>query len=195
MVEILRCVRALGHDIHFHIIGGVDHTPYGKAVRRLCSRNSTWVSLEGWKAGEDKEKLLAGHRYAIHARRGEAFGIGVAEMAKAGCLTFVPDEGGPGEIVNAPMLCYDDTADAVHKIDAVLKSTNLQQRLHRRILAHGRTFSVESYQNGIRELVREMLERNGRPNVALGRANATEDVEGRQARAPGWGEVADRKAF
>ena len=84
------------------------------------------MALEGPRAGKEKEKLLTGHRFAVHGRREEAFGIAVAEIVKAGCVTFVPDEGGPPEIVGDAALCYADTADAVQKIDAVLRSDTEQ---------------------------------------------------------------------
>ena len=64
---------------------------------------------------------VVGHGDGIHARPGEAFGIAIAEMIVAGCLPFVPAEGGPSEIVDHnPALVYDTVDEAVEKIDSML---------------------------------------------------------------------------
>lgn len=160
IIEILSRVRALGHDVHLHIIGGRDHTSYGDMIERLCAEAGVWAVMEGERTGVEKESLLSRHRFALHACRREAFGIAVAEMAKAGCVTFVPDEGGPPEIVADARLCYRDVDDAVRKIASVLRSQALQAELHAKMLVRGALFSVEAYQDGIRRIVAMMLERN-----------------------------------
>jgi len=156
IIGILSRVRSLGHNVHLHIIGGRDHTPYGDMIERLCMENAAWATMEGQKAGAEKEKFLTGHRFALHACRREAFGIAVAEMVKAGCVTFVPDEGGPPEIVGDARLCYRDADDAVRKIDAVLRSEPLGRELHEMMLRRGALFGVQAYQRGIRRVVRDM---------------------------------------
>ena len=74
-------------------------------------------------------RSLTGCRYGIHGREGEAFGIGVAEMVKAGCITFAPAEGGPAEILAHQALLYENDADAVEKISAVLSHDVLREEL------------------------------------------------------------------
>jgi len=169
IIGILSGVRSLGHNVHLHIIGGRDHTLYGDMIERMCMENAGSATMEGQKAGEQKAKFLTGHRYAIHACRREGFGIAVAEMVKAGCVTFVPDEGGPPEIVGDARLSYQDANDAVRKIDAVLRSEPLQQELHLKMLRRGAFFTVEAYQAAIRRLVKEMLSlyRRGRDGQAV----------------------------
>src|SRR5262249_35162706 len=39
IIEILARVRARGHDVHLHILGGVDDSPYGTRVRALAGLN------------------------------------------------------------------------------------------------------------------------------------------------------------
>jgi len=164
IIEILSRVRAHGHDVHLHVIGPLDGSPYAKMIERLCVETGGWAVAEGSKAGADKEELIGRHRFAIHARKSEAFGIAVAEMVRAGCVTFVPDDGATPEIVSDGRLCYADVDDAVRKIDAVLRSEALAAELHGKMLARGRLFGVEAYQRGIRRLVEDML-RAGRPQV------------------------------
>jgi len=103
---------------------------------------------------------LAGHKFGIHARTGEAFGIAVAEMAKAGCIPFVHQEGGPAEIVSHPLLSYRNIDEAATKIDRVLRDHPLQDQLHEHVKHQGQRFSAESYTSGIRAVVARFLKRS-----------------------------------
>ena len=129
VIEILRKVRERGHNVHLHLLGGIDNSDYGQKVRALAGQFPEWVFLEGWVQGDRKKALLAGHRFGINACPNEAFGIAVAEMVLAGCVVFVPNGGGQVEIVNHPSLIYDNDADAVDKIDAVLKDAAVEDSL------------------------------------------------------------------
>lgn len=156
MIEILSRVRQLGHDVHLHIIGPLDDSPYGRSIQHLCDANSDWIKAEGGKSGKAKIDLLTGHRYAIHGRQAEPFGIAVAEMAKAGCIPFVPRNGGAPEIVGDERLCYGNVDDAVRKIDQVLRHEKLQRELREKTLARSSSFGVEDYQRSVRQVVADM---------------------------------------
>jgi glycosyltransferase involved in cell wall biosynthesis len=160
MIEIIERVRAKGHDVHLHIIGGLDGA-YGGKVRKLARDRQLWVMLEGARHGAEKAQLLSRHRWGIHACHGEAFGIAVAEMVKAGCVPFVPAEGGQAEIVNHPALMYGPVEEAVAKIDVVLRTPALEAELRTHLVAQGKLFSAERYMAGIRQAVETFLERNG----------------------------------
>jgi glycosyltransferase involved in cell wall biosynthesis len=157
IVEILSRVRQRGHDIHLHVLGGVDDSPYGARVKSLAEQNREWVFLEGWAIGEGKKKLLSSHRYGIHARENEPFGIAVGEMVNAGCIVFVPNGGGQVEIVDHPALVFRDDADAVDKIDAVLKSSAEQEKLRDHLRQSANRFAPEAFQAQIQHVVRDFL--------------------------------------
>ena len=53
--------------------------------------------------------------------KNEHFGIAVAEMMQAGCITFIHDSGGQTEIVNLRELRYQTKEEAIEKIIQVLK--------------------------------------------------------------------------
>jgi len=160
MIEIVERVRARGHDVHLHVIGGL-YGAYGQQVRRLAQAREPWVILEGARYGAEKAHLLAGHRWGIHACQGEAFGIAVAEMVKAGCVTFVPAEGGQAEIVDHPALMYRSVDEAVAKIDAVLRTPALQAELRTHLADQGELFSAERFMVGIRQAVETFLATRG----------------------------------
>jgi glycosyltransferase involved in cell wall biosynthesis len=83
IIDILGLVRRKGHDIHLHIIGKIDNSPYCKFIENICREKSEWVTLEGIRFGAEKARLLSTHLFGIHARQGEAFGV-LFEMVKAG---------------------------------------------------------------------------------------------------------------
>lgn len=145
-IEIIERLRDMGHGVRLHIVGDIEvGTPYGSMIEKLVRSKAPWVVAEGRRVGADKERALMQHRYAIHARQGEAFGIAVAELVKAGCITFVPAIGGPAEIVGAPELCWSTTDDAVRAIDQVLRDPDRQTRLRRHLADRGTLFGIERF--------------------------------------------------
>ncbi len=169
VIAILQEVRKRGHDVHLHILGGIDDSDYGRKVRSLAEQAREWVHLEGWVQGEHKMKLLTTHRFGIHARPHEPFGIAVAEMVQAGCLVFVPNDGGQVEIVNQPALTYGNEAEAVEKIHAVLSNPAGQARLLWGLRRNWDSFSVTTFVETMRNVVAEFA---GRQSLAQAARNA-----------------------
>jgi len=157
IIDILRLVRGRGHDIHLHIIGSAGDPSYGRTIDEICRNERDWIEFEGLRVGVEKKVLLSQHRFGIHACHGEAFGIGVAEMVKAGCVTFVPDSGGQVEIVNHPSLVYVSIDDAVEKIAAVLRNGKKQMELADHLLEQAKLFSAENFMKQIRVVVDDFL--------------------------------------
>jgi glycosyltransferase involved in cell wall biosynthesis len=158
MIRIVGSVRGRGHDVRIRIIGSLDNSPYSKTIASLAQQHHQWVLLEGLCVGEQKTKILAACRYGIHGREGEAFGIGVAEMVKAGCITFVPAEGGPAEIVRHEALLYRDDGDAAEKISAGLSRERLREELGCHLRLQADRFSPEHFMSGLRFAVGQFIE-------------------------------------
>ncbi|MBM9612698.1 glycosyltransferase family 4 protein [Desulfobulbus rhabdoformis] len=159
-IEILEKVRELGHVLQFHLIGGVGNDPYGRFIRSLCE-GKEWITLHGRKSGADKDALLTESKFAIHTRPHEAFGITVAEMLQAGCIPFIPDSGGQTEIVPLKELQFASVDDAVHKIVAVLRDENLQQRILHGLAPQKSKFSTEQFCGQIRQIVDDWFRASG----------------------------------
>lgn len=170
MVAIVGQLRQRGHDVHLHIAGGLDGSPYCQRLQDLC-RGLDWVRLEGLLSGVRKWEMLARHRYGLHACPGEAFGIVVAEMMVAGCVVFVPAGGGPDELVNMAELSYRDEAEAMHKIARVLNDPAELKRLHIYMLERGRQFRAERFMAELRGYVEQFLQQKCRSTVGAGVAN------------------------
>lgn len=169
MVDILAEVRKRsGRDFRFRIAGELKGDPYSEYIRELAGRHS-WITLEGSLFGSEKEKLLTSCRYAIHACEFEAFGISVAEYLKAGCIPFVPNEGGSAEIVGSPEFCYADVEDAIEKILCFLeKDESEQAEVQMRMLERGRLFANEKFDEAFMNIFEEKLAECGFPGVLRG---------------------------
>jgi glycosyltransferase involved in cell wall biosynthesis len=161
VIGILHQVRQQGLDIHLHILGGLDDSPFSKKVQALASRHRDWVFPEGRMAGKAKCELMARHKFGINGCEREAFGIAVAELVKAGCLTFVPNGGGQTEIVDHPSLTFENDDDAIHKIVSALENTTLQAALVGHLRERSHFLSTECFQDTVRSLVAEFLATKG----------------------------------
>lgn len=157
IIAILKELRKKNTDLHLHIIGGSDDQDYFRIIKNLCAGNNNWCFLEGKMYGQEKLDFIAKHKFGISARTNEPFGIAVAEMAKAGCVVFVPDGGGQTEIVDSKDLIYKDVGDAVEKINAVFESVETQNNLQQHLSALSQKFSEENFKKTINDLINNFL--------------------------------------
>ena len=173
IIDIVSEVRHRGHCVGLRIVGAFDGSVYARKIEALARRYSEWVTLEGPRLGTSKVASLTSCRYGIHACEGEALGIGVAELIKAGCITFAPAEGGQAEILNHPALLYRDEDDAAEKITAVLDREALREELIRHLRCQAEKFSAENFMSGLRSVVDGFLIQSGsRAEISSGRRNA-----------------------
>jgi glycosyltransferase involved in cell wall biosynthesis len=97
-------------------------------------------------------RLIAGHRFGIHGMREEHFGIGIAEMVRAGCVVWVPNGGGQVEIVADARLRYDSVEDAAKKIVRVLQDPAELATVRAHLAARRDLFSTEHFVREIRAI-------------------------------------------
>ncbi|BCM92723.1 hypothetical protein IAD21_04605 [Abditibacteriota bacterium] len=160
MIETLAEVRKSHPDLHFHIVGTTAGTnpkvwsDYHKKILELAEANSSWVTVHHNLSRAELIELQATHRYGIHANEAEHFGMAIAEMVSAGCVTFVPNDGGQVEIVDDERLIYADKAQAIEKIKRVLANPTEQAELHTHMAQQKQKFSCEKFCHDFREIVR-----------------------------------------
>jgi glycosyltransferase involved in cell wall biosynthesis len=122
IIDVLARVRARGHDVRLHVVGHVGDRTYARRVYRVAEQHASWITFHRDLPRAQMVRLIARNRYGIHGMVGEHFGIAPAELQRAGCITFVPDDGGPVEIVrHDERVIYHSVEDAVEKIDRVLR--------------------------------------------------------------------------
>ena len=158
IIESLKRVKKRGRDIHLHILGKADDPLYEKKLKQVYEGDHDWIFWEGQLFDSNKLKVIAQHKFGIHGHRSEAFGIAVAEMVKAGCIVWVPDDGGQVEIVNHPNLIYGSVEDAVNKIDRILNDQTIQTELREHLAGQAQKYSIERFMSEISETVHRLLE-------------------------------------
>jgi glycosyltransferase involved in cell wall biosynthesis len=158
MIEIIDGLRSQGFNTHLHIIGGIDNKPYFEKVRKK-SEARDYIHLEGYVERSDLVNIIKTHKYGLHGRPNEHFGIGVAEMVAGGAIPFVPSGGGQVEIVNnRPELQYESTDVAVRKIKHVVENPKLQRDLREDLESKSNQYSAKKFKNNILELVNDIAE-------------------------------------
>jgi glycosyltransferase involved in cell wall biosynthesis len=159
VVEIVRQLRGLGHDLRLLIIGSWNCSRgYRRRLAPVLTQHHDWITLVQDISRQEVVRLLEESRYGIHGMIGEHFGMAVAEMQRAGCIVFVPDLGGPVEIVgHESRVIYGSVADAVRKMDTVLRHPGLQTELYQHALRQREVFTTERFVREIQEVVREFV--------------------------------------
>ncbi len=154
LIEILAGVRKRGHDIGFHIVGQIGGRAYARKIRAAAAPHASWIRFHHDVPRDEMTSLMANSRYGIHGMVGEHFGIGPAELQRAGCITFVPDEGGPVEIVDRDeRVTYGSVDDAVDKIDRILGDTEVRHSVLRDLQRRKDNFSENRFMEEIRSVV------------------------------------------
>jgi glycosyltransferase involved in cell wall biosynthesis len=166
VVAILDAVRARGHDVHLHLVGSADDPEVTHRVRAALPARADWLTWHQDISRAALVTLLTESRFGIHGMIGEHFGIAVAELQRAGCITFAPALGGPAEILGRePRLLYDSVDQAVDRIDAVLRDAELQRTLHAAAVARRDLFTTERFVTDFRALVADWTARPQAPRT------------------------------
>ncbi len=159
MIRIVDGVRDRGHDVHLHVVGPTVDEEYFEEVERMADERG-YVSLEGETDRAELVDLICSHRYGIHGKEYEHFGMAVAELAAGGTVPFVPSNGGQEVIVDGrDELQYESPGDAVEKIDRVLSDSPVRkQELRSDPEAIRGRFGRERFAEEIRSVVGDVLE-------------------------------------
>jgi glycosyltransferase involved in cell wall biosynthesis len=153
-VDIVERVRSHGFDMELTLICHQDKADYGRRIHALAA-SRPWFRILSDLTRQQLAHEIAEHRYGIHAMENEHFGIAVAEMVRAGCVTFVHDSGGPVEIVGEkPELRFRDAAEGAAAMAAVLGDSALCERLRAGLAMQRGLYSTEQFCDSLRRVVR-----------------------------------------
>jgi glycosyltransferase involved in cell wall biosynthesis len=155
-IDIVDRVRERGHDLHVHLVGPGYDDEYTREVKR-AARQRDYVDVEGEVSREELVELVCEHRYGLHGKRHEHFGMAVAELVAGGTVPFVPDNGGQREIVGTDRLTYSTVEEAVDRIDRVLSDSELARELRRGTSEIERRYGRERFQREIRDAVADAM--------------------------------------
>ena len=158
VMRILARVREHIAGITLTIVGTSDRHArnYRDQLIALARSLGSWIDFRDNISRDDMRQLMAAHRYGIHGMREEHFGMAPAELARAGCVVWVPQGGGQMEIVDRePSLMYDTEDDAVNKIMRTLNDPAEQQRLRRALRNSAERFSTAHFVERVRAIVND----------------------------------------
>lgn len=151
-------VRAKGHPLELTLIGIPGSAEYVRELDDLARTRPWFRILHGIPRGE-LVREVSQHRYGIHAMRDEHFGIGVAELLRAGCLPFVHNSGGPLEIVGGrPELTYDSAEQAADRIVAMIEDPPRESQLRQAMLERAELFTETRFMAEILRHVQNVIE-------------------------------------
>lgn len=151
LIAIVGGLRRRGHEVELTLAGSRDNPGYRERILQAARQAGDWVRLEEDLGREQLVQLALSHRYGLHGMTEEHYGMAVAELVLAGCLTFAPNDGGQVEILGDPRLLYDSVEEAVDKIDRVLGDPSCQQELLASLATRRSELGVERFQREFEE--------------------------------------------
>ena len=156
-IRVVDGVRERGHDVHHHVVGPPTDEDYAAEVREMAA-DRDYVDVEGELPRAELVETVSTHKWGLHAKRHEHFGMAVAELVAGGAVPFVPDNGGQRDIVrNREELCYRTPAEAVDKIDRVLSDASLRRDVRQDPGEIEARFGRDRFRDEMRELVADTL--------------------------------------
>ncbi|WP_408957601.1 glycosyltransferase family 4 protein [Natrinema sp. 74] len=157
LIEITDGVRERGRDIHLHVVGPTVDEEYRREVKAMAA-DRDYVFLEGEVPRSRLVELACSHRYGIHGKQYEHFGMAVAELVAAGAVTFVPETGGQHAVVrDRPELLYGSLEEAIESISRVMDEPALQRDLRMSTTEIRRRFGRRRFKQQFRSIVDEVL--------------------------------------
>jgi glycosyltransferase involved in cell wall biosynthesis len=157
-VEIVESVRRRGHDLGLTLIGHCDIAAYGAQLEALGATRP-WFRILPDLNRTALVTELAQHRYGIHTMREEHFGIGPAELQRAGCVTFVHNSGGQVEIVAGDSrLTFGSVEDAAERIARVIENPALEHELRAQGAERRNWFTTDRFCDSVRETVAQFAQ-------------------------------------
>ena len=146
-VSIVSGLRERGHQVDLTLFVVPFEPELLGRLRELAVRYP-WLHLRVEAPREEIDREISAHCFGLHASRVEAYGMAVAELLLGDCLTAVRDVGGQVEIVTESQLRFTTPEEAVEKLDAVLSSRSLEQRLRESQAARKERYTKQQFLSG-----------------------------------------------
>ncbi|NEU55652.1 glycosyltransferase family 4 protein [Halorussus sp. MSC15.2] len=153
LINIVEKVRSRGHDVHVHFAGPPSKGQYHEVISRK-HQDLPFVHLEGELSRRELISLISSHKYALHGKEFEHFGMSIAEYVAAGSIPFLPKSGGQVEIVDGKSeLLYSSLSGAVEQIEAVITDKELQEEIREDLRGATEKFNKKRFEEEILEIV------------------------------------------
>jgi len=146
-IEIVAGARAAGADLRLVLAGFWDPecpSDYRERLRAM-SAGRAWIEWREALPFAELAVLAGSSRYGLHCMEAEHFGIAIAELLTAGCVTLVHDSGGAPEIVGDDRLVYRDAAEGSARLERLAADPVGTRELHAAMRGRGLRFSPEAF--------------------------------------------------
>ena len=160
-IEIIDGVHEEIPEAHLHIVGPESDVDagYREEIREMAATRE-YVQYEGLVTRERLTELLASHRYGLHGKENEHFGISIAEFVAAGMIPFVAPGGGQVDLLNdQSALIYHSPSDAVDQIVPLMKGDQDPEVLRGSLPDIETEYGQERFQREITGQVQQLLQR------------------------------------
>jgi glycosyltransferase involved in cell wall biosynthesis len=179
-VAIVDEVRRRGIDLGLTVVGHRDDGEYFQQLDALAAKRP-WFKLRLNLTRAELASTVASHRYGIHTMEDEHFGMGPAEIIRAGCLLFAHNSGGPVEILAGERrLLFDNVDDAADKIVRVLADAAQEDELRSAVAKLARRFSDVVFCESLREIVQGLDSLGGVPDAAALSPELSQTLRGKE---------------
>jgi glycosyltransferase involved in cell wall biosynthesis len=158
VVAVVEALRSRGHALALTIVGSPGLPAYERRIRALAAERP-WLAIRSALPRAALLELMSRCRWGLHGMAEEHFGMAPAELAEAGCVTFVPRSGGQTEIVEHDDLTYVDVDDAVARVERALVDATHRDRLRAHLAARRGRFAPERFCAQVQAVVEEALAR------------------------------------
>lgn len=157
LIKIIDGLRDRDHDVHLHIIGPTVDEEYYEEVAAMA-KDRPYIYLEGEISREELVDYICTHRFGIHGKRYEHFGMAVAELAAGGTVPFVPNDGGQDTVVHGDeRLQFESLINAIETIEPVLSDEESQRKLRQKPAEIERRFGRDQFRATIQDAVTDCL--------------------------------------
>lgn len=156
-IEIVSNLHDRHPEVHLHLIGRATHPEYRDQILAEIEQHD-YVHYEGTVPRDKLLEFISSHRFGLHTRPHESFGIVVAELVAGGTVPFLPSTGAPPEIINErEELLFDSTTAAVEKISKLLSNPEQCQQIRDQLPDIEERFGCRRFQQTIYEVVADEL--------------------------------------
>ena len=139
------------------MIGSESNEEYAEHIRSLCD-TVPQITYEGEVSRSRYTQLIQGHRYGIHTKSEEQFGITLAEMIAGGVIPFIPDGGGQREIIqDESVLLWDSPAECIENIESVLNNPQRERDIIDSLPDIEQRFGEQRFQREIKDVIRGII--------------------------------------
>ncbi|MFB6186402.1 MAG: glycosyltransferase, partial [Halobacteriaceae archaeon] len=156
-IKIVQELRKQEKEVHLHIIGPVSNSEYGDTIRQISSSHD-WINLEGKVSRSELTEIVSSHKYGLHTKFDEHFGIAVAELVAGGTIPFVPDSGGAKEIINQhPKLTFNSSTECVDRATDIISNDECQEEIRKELPNISENFGRERFKNEISNIIKDTI--------------------------------------